>query len=359
VPYLDVFSVTVRPFVSKEDEKTIDHADFRIDPGRLRKQIIYFTVTAQIVNLALETVVPFILRKLSLKYREFTEERQEEKKTGGSDDGNKKSVFVYDDPPDEVDFLARVRNEAELPEYDVTTDLREMCIQFGYLSLFSPVWPLVPVSFLINNWIELRSDFFKICKECKRPTPERADTIGPWLDTMGFLAWFGSITSSALVYMFSNDDQGPDGKPSEIRGWALLLTVFFAEHIYLAIRYVVEATLSKIETPSIREERAQQFLLRKNYLGETAAASGIDISDTATTEEEEFGAIREKDEDEEAITRDTLEEDARQQTLQAANPWDRFWRRQKNWKEAAQVGARIIESRSHGTSPSPERKKQQ
>lgn len=54
--------------------------------------------------------------------------------------------------------------------------------QFGYLTLFSPVWPLASVSFLINNWIELRSDAVKICVEMKRPVPHRADSIGPWLE---------------------------------------------------------------------------------------------------------------------------------------------------------------------------------
>jgi hypothetical protein len=334
VPYLDVFSLTVRPFVSKQDEKTINHADFRINPERLRKQVIYFAVTAQVVNLGLETVVPFVMRKLSLKYKEYSEEKES---------GDQRSKVAYDDPPEEKEFLQRVRNEADLPDYDVTTDLREMAIQFGYLSLFSAVWPLVPVSFLVNNWVELRSDFFKICRECKRPTPERADTIGPWLDTLGFLAWLGSLTSSALVYMFSNEGVGPDGKPSEIRGWALLLTIFFAEHIYLGVRYAVETTISKIDMPSIRQERAEQILLRKNYLGTTQSAH---IESDGT--EAAVGAHATE------ITRATLEEDARARSLSAAHPSDRFWGRQKNWREAAQIGAGIIESYQ-----SPEAKKQQ
>ena len=33
------------------------------------------------------------------------------------------------DPPDEKKFLDRVRHEAELDVYDVTVDLREMCMQ--------------------------------------------------------------------------------------------------------------------------------------------------------------------------------------------------------------------------------------
>jgi hypothetical protein len=329
VPYLDVFRVTVRPFVSQEDEKTINHSDFKIDPARLRKQVIYFAVTAQIVNTCMETVVPFIMRKLAIKYKEYSEEKA---------NGNDKSTPAYDDHPDEIGFLKKVRNEAELPEYDVTNDLREMVIQFGYLSLFSTVWPLVPVSFLFNNWLELRSDFFKICKEFKRPVPERADTIGPWLDTLGLLAWVGSITSSALVYMFSNEGLGPDGNPTDIRGWMLMVTIFFAEHIYLAVRYVVKATISKIETPSIRQEHNQKILLRKSYLGTLRGPqTKPDIGDkTAET------------------THASLEEDARARTLQEAHPSDQFWGRQKNWSESLQIGTTIIKAYQ-----GPEAKKQQ
>ena len=48
--------------------------------------------------------------------------------------------------------------------------------------MFSPVWSLASVSFIINNWVELRSDAVKICVEMKRPVPHRADSIGHWLE---------------------------------------------------------------------------------------------------------------------------------------------------------------------------------
>jgi hypothetical protein len=125
---------------------------------------------------------------------------------------------------------------------------------------------LVPVSFLINNWVELRSDFFKIIVECKRPSPIRADTIGPWLDTLGFLSWVGSITSAALVYMFNTSTNGPNGEPSAIKGWALLLTIFFSEHLYLIIRYVVQAMMAKFEPHNVRREKSERYMIRKRYL---------------------------------------------------------------------------------------------
>jgi hypothetical protein len=133
----------------------------------------------------------------------------------------------------------------------------------GYLSLFSVIWPLVPVSFLINNWIELRGDALKIALDTQRPVPWRADSIGPWLDALGFLAWLGSLTSAALVYLFSGDGLGPEGTPWNIKAWGLLLTMFFSEHIFLAVQLGVRKALSKIDTPGLQKEREERFLVRK------------------------------------------------------------------------------------------------
>ncbi|KAG2025190.1 hypothetical protein GB937_002951 [Aspergillus fischeri] len=339
VPYLDVFHLTVRPFVSKE-HATKARTEFTINPDRLRKQVIYFTVTAQIVGFALETIVPFIRQRVFREYKEYTK-KQHAKAEPGNGAGEKKTVSLGDDE-DEAKFLTRVRNEAELEDYDVTDDLREMCIQFGYLALFSPVWPLVPVSFLINNWVELRSDFFKICVECKRPWPQRADTIGPWLDSLGFLSWVGSITSAALVYMFSNGHEGPNGEPTTIRCWALLLTIFFSEHLYLIVRYAVRSALAKLEPPNTRRERAERFMMRKRYLDTVLSAESDDDADEV---KDVVSSVPPS-----AITRESLEQDARNWSKQGTDPTERFWMRQRGWKESAEVGLSLItKAKGHET----------
>ena len=60
---------------------------------------------------------------------------------------------------------------------------------------------------LLNNWLELRSDAFKIAVHARRPIPSRTDTIGPWLDALSFLTWLAALTNSALVYLFRPTDQ--------------------------------------------------------------------------------------------------------------------------------------------------------
>ena len=333
VPYLDVFGMTVRPFVSKESATT--RTEFNINPARLRKQVIYFTVTAQLVNFAKEAILPLVKQRLMQKYKEYCKEKAEKSESQHSSQENL-AEMPFEDPVEESKFLKRVRNEAELDDYDVTDDLREMCIQFGYLALFSPVWPLVPVSFVINNWVELRSDFFKICVECRRPFPVRSDTIGPWLDSLGFLSWVGSITSAALIYMFSNGEQSPNGGPAGIKGWALLLTIFLSEHLYLAVRYVVRIAITKMEPPNARKERVEAYLIRKRYL-DSALQNQSD--DDEPRSEKEGVATPE-------ITRQSLEDDARASTLHDINPAERFWTRQKGWSESYQVGKHIIETQA-------------
>lgn len=327
VPYLDVFRLTVRPFVSKEAVDS--RREFTVNPDRLRKQVIYFTVTAQIVGFAMETIVPYLKQHLLRKYKAYSQSKANNNTSTEKTDEDQTPEVNFNDPPDEVEFLKRVRNEAELSNYDVTDDLREMCIQFGYLALFSPTWPLVPVSFLINNWVELRSDFIKICIEYRRPTPQRADTIGPWLDSLGFLSWVGSITSSALLYMFSN---GHPGEPTGIKGWALLLTIFFSEHLYLIIKYAAGTAMSKLELKNTRKERTERFLMRKRYLDSTIKTGVEDVEP-----EEEPSQVQD-------ISREKLEDDARAETRHDVDQAERFWARQKGWTESAKVGAGIIKA---------------
>jgi hypothetical protein len=318
VPYLDVFSLTVKPFAQHEKQlEGTSSSAFEINPARLTKQVIYFTVTAQVVNLATEVIMPYVKRRGMIKYQEMQSKK-----------AARESQPLNHDSPEEASFLTRVRSEAALTTYDVTSDLREMVLQFGYLSLFSVVWPLTAVSFLVNDWVELRADAIKICVEMQRPTPQRSDTIGSWLDSLSFLTWLGSLTTAALVYMFSNDDLGPHGTPENVTGWALLLSIFFAEHAFLLVRWMVQVGVSKLDSPGRQQERKERYRVRTRYYEENLAQ---------LNQEPHLEQPAEK------ITKESLEEDARQTSLGSSNPEDKFWKRQRGWRETAEVGRRLIE----------------
>ncbi|KAL7266877.1 hypothetical protein RUND412_010559 [Rhizina undulata] len=298
MPHLDILGLAVQPSTGDEGSQiTTTASPFQINPHRLRNQVIYFAVTDQVVNLAMETIVPYIKRKVFRKAKELHNKRK------GLD-----ITLATNDDADESEFLKRVRNEAELDVYDVHTDLREMTMQFGYLTLFSPIWPLAAVSFVVNAWVELRSDAAKICIEMQRPVPHRADSIGPWMNNLTFLTWMGSIVSAALIYLFSTS---PDGTPSPYTLGGFLLAITFSEHIYIATRIVVRIALSKLESPGVQQDRRERYLLRKRYMEQSL---GVDEEESDDVEGAKSG-------DE-----------------------DQFWQKQKGGRGTVQAGLDIIQS---------------
>jgi hypothetical protein len=106
--------------------------------------------------------------------------------------------------------------------------------------------------------------------EAGQDEAERADSIGPWLDSLEFLTWLGNITSAGLVNMFSGggDGFGPDVRPYLLKLSSLLLCVFCSEHIYLVVRMAARTAISKLNTPNMRKERGERYMTRKKYLEE-------------------------------------------------------------------------------------------
>jgi anoctamin-10 len=182
----------------------------------------------------------------------------------------------------------------------------------------------------------MRSDAVKICIEMQRPVPWRADTIGPWLDHLGFLAWLGSLTSAALVYMFTGDVLGPDGTPWNIKGWGLLLTIFFSEHIYIGVRMLVSTIIHKMESEALQTERREKFLVRKRYLEESVG------SETAATAAHGLGGSHDAEKVGAGLNRKSLEDEARETSLKESKPEDAFWARQIGWQETVQIGTGLI-----------------
>ncbi|RAR04132.1 plasma membrane channel protein [Stemphylium lycopersici] len=207
-------------------EKTVFHAD----PDRLRNEVIALTVTGQVSGAIEELALPWLKTQLKQWWRDRQATRAQNR-------GDTRELPTAEDPT-ESKFLRRTRRQALRPPYNVQEDIAEMVIQFGYLALFSPVWPLVPIGFFINNWIELRSDFLKICVEYQRPAPTRSDGIGPWVASLESLTWLGSVSSAAIVHLFGT--QHFLGDHLGLSTWASLpITILISEHIFMGFRAAV------------------------------------------------------------------------------------------------------------------------
>ncbi|KAJ5261151.1 hypothetical protein N7478_011746 [Penicillium angulare] len=238
------------------------HQDFEVDTSRFQQEVIYLSMTAQVVGFGEEIVLPYVKHVLWQKWRDY---RDRQFGLTRKRSFSTATDLLLIDVPEEAKFLKRVRSETDAEEYKVEDDILEMCVQFGYLALFGVAWPLVPLGFLLNNWLELRGDFFKLTLECQRPPPIRADSIGPSLLGLDFLAWMGTLSTAAIVHLYR-------GPMSEVKLWSLLLTVFLAEQAYLALRFVAATALQKIFSDALRTEEAQRYSVRKSFMEATLAA---------------------------------------------------------------------------------------
>ncbi|CAI7603153.1 unnamed protein product [Penicillium pancosmium] len=231
------------------------HKDFQVDGSRFQQEVIYLSMTAQIFNFCEEIILPYVKQKLYQKWRNY-----QDRKAGLTRQRSfsKATDLLLLDPPGETPFLQRLREEADSDGYEVEEDILEMCVQFGYLALFGVAWPLVPLGFLLNNWLELRGDFFKLARENQRPPPIRADSIGPCLLGLDFLAWMGTLSTAAIVHIYRGDME-------EVHLSSLLLTVFIAEQAYLAIRFTAATAMQKIFAETLYQEETCRHAVRKDF----------------------------------------------------------------------------------------------
>lgn len=256
-----------------------------INGGRLKSQLFTYTVTNQVSGAFLELGMPFIMRFIRDWRAGKTSIKEALKKTNGH--GDSETVPTTEEEI-EKRFLNKVERELALPEYDTFTDYAEMVTQFGYVVIWSLVWPLAPVFALINNYIELRSDALKICKHVRRPLGDRVETIGSWLETLSIISWIGAITNATLIYLFRPSPASPDlhsqspnpnfptpGSPSlshivstyhsssSLSEWypqlaTLGLWALGASHGYIVLKWVVEGIVERVWWRGSEEEREVQ-----------------------------------------------------------------------------------------------------
>lgn len=137
----------------------------KLNAARLQNQMFAYTVTNQALNAFTELALPFLSRFVA----RFLARRRRGIGGAGGTPAKKKRVGFEDAAMGaagaaaqgqrakaERAFLERVRREVALPEYGLFEDYGEMVTQFGYVALWSTIWPLAPG----ECWFSLVSVFF-------------------------------------------------------------------------------------------------------------------------------------------------------------------------------------------------------
>lgn len=119
----------------------------------------------------------------------------------------------------------------------------------------------------------------------RRPVPERADSIGPWLHNVTFLSWLGSLTTSTLVYLF----QGGDFKLQcdKTTMIYLLVTMLVAERGYWVFDQAIGALSRRVRTTGEIDVRKEEYSVRRRYLQNIGLSGSQGLSGDQTEKRRE------------------------------------------------------------------------
>ena len=75
-----------------------------------------------------------------------------------------------------------------------------LVLNFAWVCYFSIIFPWGAACALVNNFLELRADTYRMTKFEKRPVPRQVDGIGTWRTVLGFVV-YSSIFINVGIYV--------------------------------------------------------------------------------------------------------------------------------------------------------------
>ncbi|XP_032717275.1 anoctamin-10 isoform X4 [Lontra canadensis] len=185
------------------------------DMKLLRQSLATLLITSQILNQIMESLLPYWLQK---KHHVQVKRKVQALKADID-------ATLYE----------QVVLEKEMGTYLGTfDDYLELFLQFGYVSLFSCVYPLAAAFAVLNNFTEVNSDALKMCRVLKRPFSEPSANIGVWQLAFETMSVISVVTNCALIGMSPQVNAlFPESKLD------LILIVVAVEHALLALKFIL------------------------------------------------------------------------------------------------------------------------
>jgi Calcium-activated chloride channel len=236
----------------------------RRDYVRLSAAIRSILITELLIGNIKETIVPIVMakRRKSAKVAAAVA-----KKKADNPDLEESECAVDADSLDDP-----VSSQLEMEEYGgFFSDYFELVRQFSQITLFAAAFPLGALLALLNNFMEIYTDTYKLVHMTRRASPHRALDIGAWIRAFEFISIMSIMTNLGIITVTAGYAHAVVGKgipKTEEYGWMVVV-----EHGLLVARFVFMGLFEGI--PSwVRDQRARsRYLSSKRDAGAAAAAS--------------------------------------------------------------------------------------
>lgn len=225
-------------------------AFIRQDYLRLASSIRSVLMIELVIGNIKETIVPIFLarRKRKAKMAEVLQKKKEE----NPDLADSEQFVTSSD-------LDPISTQLDMAPYDgVFGDYFELVRQFSQITLFAAAFPLGALLALLNNFIEIYTDTYKLVYMTRRASPKRALNIGAWIRAFEFISITSVLTNLGIITVTANYASAVVGKgTSQTEEYFWMIVV---EHVLLVARFAFMTLFEGI--PSwVRDQRAKERFL--------------------------------------------------------------------------------------------------
>nr|CAB3221886.1 anoctamin-10-like [Phallusia mammillata] len=203
------------------------------DMRMLRMTLRNLFIVHMVISQAMETLLPYWQYKIRSRNINTT--------------NNVHARANVDHERTELSIAEQTQRELKREVYSGTfDDYLELWLQFGYVVLFSCVYPPAALFALLNNIVEERSDAFKMSNVFRRPFGYRTSGIGAWQTAFQALSYLAVISNLALIFNSPKFLEWfyktvPSATPTTV-----LMTFLVLEHVLLFARYCVSMLIPTV-----------------------------------------------------------------------------------------------------------------
>ena len=150
------------------------------------------------------------------------------------------------------------------PSPDVLDNTAEIVVLHGYIMLFVIIFPLMPLLAAINNYIELRVDYFNLINT-QRPIPASAAGLGVWksvLSCFNIIAVFSNMAILTFRTPLIHDILDYFGYDNDYN----LIVFYFCMILFLLLIIFVIRMAIDDKTTSTKEAIARQEACERHLL---------------------------------------------------------------------------------------------
>lgn len=160
--------------------------------------------------------------------------------------------------------------ERKPPSESLFDNFSDLSIEFGYLSFFSPAFPLACLLAFLANLIDLRSDSIAKTRGSRRVMWQHAEDIGSWYQVLLTISFIAVITNACILgfvstQMASKGTTEDANIEDRFRSYTIWMGVIAFEHVVVLLKIALGFAMPD-QPRWIDSAKDQLLYYRKNKL---------------------------------------------------------------------------------------------